>query len=227
MEKILARILLCLVGALLPLAVLAREPVLRADTSAAAPARRFVSAAALEFRGGRLFPTNDFFAGRNQAGKAMRHYAACHLKYAFAAPPGSAADRLYGGAYQGAGLALYSFGNRGELGTPFVAYLFQGARIVRLASFLSFDYEWKSAQSRRFLQESKFPILSSAKSNLSFLASAPHRRWFSIIYPHPNSPVVLNLASFFISDRGVDAFSREFQNETNGVKVGTVAAAAE
>lgn len=91
----------------------------------------------------------------------------------------------------------------------------------------SFDYEWKSAQSRRFLQESKFPILSSAKSNLSFLASAPHRRWFSIIYPHPNSPVVLNLASFFISDRGVDAFSREFQNETNGIKVGTVAAAAE
>ena len=142
MEKILARILLCLFGALLPLVVSAREASLRADTSAAAPARRFVSAAALEFRGGRLFPTNDFFAGRNQAGKAMRHYAACHLKYAFAAPPGSAADRLYGGAYQGAGLALYSFGNRGELGTPFVAYLFQGARIVRLAPFLSFDYEW-------------------------------------------------------------------------------------
>lgn len=83
-----------------------------------------------------------------------------------------------------------------------------------------FDVDWKAAQSRRFLQESKFPILFSAKSNLSFLSSASHHRWFSITYPHPQSPIVLSLSSFSISDRGIDAFSREFHNETQGVKVG-------
>ena len=72
----------------------------------------------------------------------------------------------------------------------------------------SFDYEWKSAQSRRFLQESKFPILSSAKSNLSFLASAPHRRWFSIIYQNVFaycvSMVIYQIGGFLL---GMVAFS--------------------
>lgn len=83
-----------------------------------------------------------------------------------------------------------------------------------------FDVDWKAAQSRRFLQESRFPILFSAKSNLSFLSSASHHRWFVITYPHPQSPIVLSLSSFAISDRGIDAFSREFHNGTNGIKVG-------
>lgn len=95
-----------------------------------------------EFRGGRLVPTASFFSGDNASGRAMRHYAAWHLRYAFAAPSGSSDDRLYGGAYQGLGIARYRFGNRRELGDPFAAYLFQGARIVRLAPTLSLDYEW-------------------------------------------------------------------------------------
>lgn len=96
----------------------------------------------LEFRGGHLFQTNDFLAGHNREGKVMNRYSALHLRYAFRFAPGSGYDRLYGGAYQGLGLAGYAFGNRQELGNPFVAYFFQGARIARVYSSLSLNYEW-------------------------------------------------------------------------------------
>ena len=80
--------------------------------------------------------------------------------------------------------------------------------------------DWKSCQSRRFLQESKFPLLFSAKTNLSFLSTSSHHRWFSLTYPHPDSPITLHLSFFSIFDRGVDTFFREFHNGFGGVRVG-------
>lgn len=104
--------------------------------------RRFVHEVEVECRPGYVFPTNPFLKGWNFKGQSIRNFLALHLKYAFRYLPGSVADRIYGGVYQGVGVAGYTFGNRQELGNPFALYLFQGARIFRFSSRLSFHYEW-------------------------------------------------------------------------------------
>ena len=137
MKQTPLRTLLYMAFALLALRAGATERLHRPDS-----ARRFVHHAAAEFRGGGIFRTNGFLAGDNASGSPLRRYASLHLKYALGFAPGSAADRLYGGAVQGVGLAAYAFGNRRELGAPVAAYLFQGARVVRLSPSLSLNYEW-------------------------------------------------------------------------------------
>jgi len=64
------------------------------------------------------------------------------LKYSFQFKPNTCADRIYGSAYQGIGLGYYDFGNKEELGNPIAIYLYQGARIARITSRLSLNYEW-------------------------------------------------------------------------------------
>ena len=65
-----------------------------------------------------------------------------HLKYAFRFSPQSRLGRLYPSAYQGIGMAWNTFFNADEVGTPSAIYVFQGARIARLAPRLTLDYEW-------------------------------------------------------------------------------------
>lgn len=89
-----------------------------------------------------IFPSHAFFKGENLQGKLIRGAVSGHLKYSFQFSPGTRADKLYGGAYQGLGLACFSFGAPDELGNPIAFYLFQGARIAKLNSFLSLNYEW-------------------------------------------------------------------------------------
>ena len=103
---------------------------------------RFVHSLGAEFRPEYVFPTNPFLAGDNLAARPIDLSLSGHLRYSFRYRPGSLADRIYGGAYQGVGIACYSFGNAEEAGTPVAIYLFQGARIARLAPKLSLDYEW-------------------------------------------------------------------------------------
>lgn len=65
-----------------------------------------------------------------------------HLHYSFKYHPKTAADRIYGGAYQGLGIAWLNFNKRKELGSPMAFYLLQGAHIARFTPRFSFDYEW-------------------------------------------------------------------------------------
>ena len=104
--------------------------------------RRFMHRLGGEFRPEYIFPTNPFVQGNNTAGQPIDLSLSGHLRYSFQFRPGSLPDRIYGGAYQGIGVAYYDFGNPDELGNPVAAYLFQGARIARISPRLSFDYEW-------------------------------------------------------------------------------------
>lgn len=103
---------------------------------------RFMHRIGLEYRPEWIAPTNDFLAGRNRAQRPIDFSHSAHLRYSLQFRPGSCSDRVYGGAYQGFGVARYAFGNRRELGDPTGLYLFQGARIARLAPRLSLNYEW-------------------------------------------------------------------------------------
>lgn len=114
--------------------------VQRTDTFSFTP--RFECRIGAEFEPGYIFQTHDFLRGNNSNWKPIRNFSAFHLKYAFRPLPGTCIDRLYGGPYQGVGLAVHSFGSRREVGTPISIYLFQGARIASLSDYLSFNYEW-------------------------------------------------------------------------------------
>lgn len=103
---------------------------------------RLVHSIGAEFRPEYIFPTNPFLAGDNLAQRSIDRSLSGHLRYAFRYREGSIAERIYGDPYQGVGIACYDFGNRTEVGTPVAVYLFQGARLTRLASRLSLDYEW-------------------------------------------------------------------------------------
>lgn len=103
---------------------------------------RLIHRIGIEGRPAYIFPTNTFFKGENEAGKPIKKAFSAHLKYSFQSQSGSCPDRIYGGSYQGVGIAYYSLGNRQELGNPLAFYLFQGARIARFAPWLSFNYEW-------------------------------------------------------------------------------------
>ena len=95
-----------------------------------------------EFRPEYIFPTNPFLKYENRTGQPIDLALSGHFRYSFQFRPGSTPDRIYGGAYQGLGVAYYDFQRPDELGNPVAIYLFQGARIARLAPRLTFDYEW-------------------------------------------------------------------------------------
>ena len=96
----------------------------------------------VEFRPGYVFQTNSFLRGDNWRGKSIWSTSSIHLKYSFKLRPSSCEDYVYNGAYQGIGIARYSFGDKAELGTPTAFYLFQGARIAQFSPRLSLNYEW-------------------------------------------------------------------------------------
>ena len=104
--------------------------------------RRFMHRLGAEVRPEYIVPTNPLLRGENRAGLPIDLALSGHLRYAFQFRPGSTPDRIYGGAYQGLGVAYYDFQRPDELGNPVALYLFQGARIARLAPRLTFDYEW-------------------------------------------------------------------------------------
>ncbi len=89
-----------------------------------------------------VFPTHTFLKGQNPYRKLIRGGHSAHLKYSFQFQHNTCIDRIYGGAYQGVGLAFFSFGEKKYLGDPMAIYLFQGARMARFSSHLSLNYEW-------------------------------------------------------------------------------------
>jgi hypothetical protein len=96
----------------------------------------------IEARPQYVFPTNPFLQGENERWKPIQSSFAAHLKYSFKFRPNTCADRIYGGAYQGFGLAFTTFGDKKQLGDPMTFYVFQGVRIARFNPRLSLNYEW-------------------------------------------------------------------------------------
>lgn len=103
---------------------------------------RFIHRLGGEVRPEYIFPTNPFLKGQNERWTPIRNSFSAHLKYSFQFRPNTYAGRIYGNAYQGLGLAYYTFGDRKQLGDPIAIYLFQGARIASLAPRLTLNYEW-------------------------------------------------------------------------------------
>lgn len=114
----------------------------RQDTFSTYTPHRFIHRLGIEARPQYVFPTNPFLRGENERWKPIQTSFAAHLKYSFKFRPNTCADRIYGGAYQGVGLAVTTFGDKKQLGDPVTFYLFQGARIARFNPRLSLNYEW-------------------------------------------------------------------------------------
>lgn len=120
---------------------------LQGDTASALkedtiPEHRFIHRLGMEARPQYVFPTNPFLKGENELWKPIRNSFAAHLRYSFQFRPNTVADRIYGGAYQGIGVAYTTFGDKKQLGDPLTFYLFQGARIARFTPRFSLNYEW-------------------------------------------------------------------------------------
>ena len=87
-------------------------------------------------------PTHGFYRGYNEMGKAVPYAGSTHLKYSFSLNPESRLGNLYPTAYQGIGIAAQTFFSHSLVGTPVMAYIFQGSRLADLGNNVSFDYEW-------------------------------------------------------------------------------------
>lgn len=112
------------------------------EKDSAVTTRKFVHRLGMDLSPAYIISTNSFMEGDNASKLLLRNAYSAHLKYAFRFASGTVADKLYGGVYQGAGVAAYTFLIPSELGNPIAFYIFQGARIARLAPWLSFNYEW-------------------------------------------------------------------------------------
>lgn len=102
----------------------------------------FIHALGVEARPAYILPTNPFLKGEREGSEALRQAFSTHIRYSSQSHPHTPANQIYGNPYQGVGLSFSTFGNRLELGNPVAVYLFQGGRIKRLNSVLSFNYEW-------------------------------------------------------------------------------------
>lgn len=87
--------------------------------------------------------TNSFLKGHNPLDRCINGSFAGALRAGFSFAPDSREGLLYKGLYQGIGLGITSFNDSGLLGTPFSAYVYQGAPIARLNHRLWLGYEWK------------------------------------------------------------------------------------
>ena len=102
---------------------------------------RLIHRIGLEVRPGYIAATNNFFQGA-ETGKPINNSQSEHLKYSFVYHPDTYRGRIYGGVYQGLGIAHYTFHERALLGNPTAIYLLQGARIARIGELVSLNYEW-------------------------------------------------------------------------------------
>lgn len=77
-----------------------------------------------------------------EGNRPLNNTLSLHARYAFSFSPDSRLGRLYPTAYQGVGIATYTFWSHDTTGTPMMAYIMQGARIADFGNRLSLGYEW-------------------------------------------------------------------------------------
>ena len=94
-------------------------------------------------------PQKELLEGVNSLERPLRVTGAADVQYAFIIPRTS---------YQGVGLSVFSLFDHEDVGTPLSLYIFQGARIVRLSSALSFDYEWNFGASFGWHRNEEHPL---------------------------------------------------------------------
>ena len=75
-------------------------------------------------------------------GKPLDNTLSLHARYGFSFSEESHLGRLFPTAYQGIGIAAYTYWNHNLMGTPIAVYLYQGAQIGNLTPNLSIGYEW-------------------------------------------------------------------------------------
>ena len=84
----------------------------------------------------------EFYRGDNPSGQPIRMNSSVHLQYSFMFPEGSTLGDMYPSAYQGVGVAPYTFFSHEAVGSPLTLYVFQGGSLARFGNRLSLDYEW-------------------------------------------------------------------------------------
>lgn len=104
--------------------------------------RNLIHSLSIESRPEYIIPTNTFLRGENENWKPINSSFSGHLKYSFEYHPEGYTHQIYGGAYQGIGIAAYTFGEPKQLGNPIALYLFQGAQIAKFSYPFSLNYEW-------------------------------------------------------------------------------------
>lgn len=77
-----------------------------------------------------------------RGGDPLDNTLSLHARYGFSFSPESRMGKLFPTAYQGVGIAAYTYWDHDLMGTPMAIYLYQGARIADLTPNLSIGYEW-------------------------------------------------------------------------------------
>ena len=123
---------------------LAAVPSYASESLAPSPAdsTSFQHSLSLDVRSGFVTHHHDLFRGVNATGTPIKASASAHIQYAFRFPSTSRLGRIMPSAYQGVGVAPYTFFNHEVMGTPVAFYVFQGAEVARFNESLSLDYEW-------------------------------------------------------------------------------------
>lgn len=111
-------------------------------SDAPADSTTFQHGLSLDVRSGFVTQHHDLFRGVNATGTPINASASAHIQYAFRFPSASRLGRIMPSAYQGVGVAPYTFFNHEVMGTPVAFYVFQGAEVARFSESLSLDYEW-------------------------------------------------------------------------------------
>lgn len=75
-------------------------------------------------------------------GKPLNNTLSLHARYGFSFSEDSRMGKLFPTAYQGIGIAAYTYWDHNLMGTPIAIYLYQGAHIGNLTPDLSIGYEW-------------------------------------------------------------------------------------
>jgi len=181
--------------------------------------RRFFHRFGVEIRTDYIIPTNPFLRGYNETGDPIRSSFSTHLKYSFQFYPNTNTGRIYGNAYQGVGLAYYTFGERKQLGNPIAFYLFQGARIGQFNPRLSLNYEWNFGLSFGWkpydYEDNSYNIMIGSKIN-AYINMDLHLNW--MLSPQFDLTSGITLSHF--SD-GNTRFPNAGLN-TTGLKLGLV-----
>lgn len=96
----------------------------------------------LELRPAYNIPSHFYMRGYNPDSRPLNKSLSAHINYTFSFSPHSHFGKAYPTAYQGIGIATYTFFAHESIGMPMLVYLLQGARIAKLAPALSLNYEW-------------------------------------------------------------------------------------
>lgn len=96
-----------------------------------------------EIEGDYVIPTDAFYTGSNNEGVNIRGSFGAAVRGGFRFNPESKEGMLYPGIYQGVAAGIKTFFRQSLMGTPAMAYVFQGAPFHHFNSRLHLGYEWK------------------------------------------------------------------------------------